>query len=155
MAITINDYLKASQFVLSNILDETERIVLKNEKEITALNIAQIEDSKGSDGLELKNSNTQKFKGVYTLGTNLLNPSKKVGSKYNFLETGDFLGNFQVDILPSLTQIEIFSTGTGSGDKAEFFAGYKNIFGLNKSNQYKLNYEIILPQLMIFIKKYM
>jgi hypothetical protein len=31
-----------------------------------------------------------------------------------------FLNNFELYINPNLTQVEIFSTGTGSADKADF-----------------------------------
>jgi len=61
----------------------------------------------------------------------------------------------QIDLQPSLTKLDIFSTGTGSGDKALFFAGYKNLFGLNQNNTEIVNYQIILPELMNFIKKYL
>lgn len=151
--MTTDEYLKKIKELRSQILDESERIIYANEKEITSLNIQKIEGGQGSDGSVLKNTN-EKYSGTYALGTNLLNPTKKAGSLYTFFETGDFLGNFQVEVLPSLIQIEIFSTGTGSGLKADFFQGYKNIYGLTKEDQYKLNYEIILPELLKFINRY-
>jgi len=151
---TPNEYLKNLKFVRANLLDETERIIYANEKEIISLNITNIESGIGSDNLSLKNTDS-KFTGKYTLGTNLLNPNKKAGSLYTFFQTGEFLGNFQVEVLPSLTQIEIFSTGTGSGLKADFFRGYKNLYGLDKEDQFKLNYEIIYEPLMDFINKYL
>lgn len=146
-------YLKNIKELRSRLLDESERIIYANEKEISNLNIIKIEEGQGSDGTVL-NSNNPKFTGRYKLGTQLLNPSKKVGDLYTFLNTGEFLGNFQVEVLPSLTQIEIFSTGTGSGLKADFFKGYKNLYGLTKEDQQKLNYEIILPKLLDFINTY-
>lgn len=149
-----NEYLKNLSFVRANLLDETERIIYANEKEITSLNIQNIEAGLGSDNLSLKNTDS-KFTGRYTLGTNLLSPNKKAGSLYTFFQTGEFLGNFQVEVLQSLTQIEIFSTGTGSGLKADFFGGYKNLYGLDKEDQNKLNYEIIYEPLMEFLHKYL
>lgn len=151
--MTPYEYLKKIKELRSQILDESERIIYANEKEITALNIQNIEEGQGSDGSVLNNLN-DKFTGRYKLGTQLLNPKKTAGNLYTFFETGDFLGNFQVEVLPSLIQIEIFSTGTGNGLKADFFKGYRNLYGLTKEDQDKLNYEIILPELLNFINRY-
>jgi hypothetical protein len=150
---TTGDYLKNLNNLRNGLLDETERIIYAKENEIIKLNIQKIESGIGSDAKGLINEN-EKYSGRYTLGTNLLSPEKKAGSLYTFFETGSFLGNFQVEVLPSLTQIEIFSTGTGAGDKALFFKGYKNLFGLTPEDQKKLNYEIIYNPLMEFINKY-
>ncbi len=151
---TIDTYLKSAKFVRDSLLDETERIIYAKENEIANLNIGQIEESKGSDGKLLENSDTR-FKGVYTLSTQLLNPKKIAGTPYDFFETGNFLRGFQVDIDSTLTKISITSTGTGGGEKASFFRGYTNLFGLDVQNQSKLNYSIILPELQNFINKYL
>jgi len=151
--VTPDEYMKNLLYVRDNLLDETERIISANEKDIISLNIQKIEDGLGSDGDILKNHN-RKFTGRYTLGTNLLNTAKKAGDLYTFFETGSFLGNFQVEVLSNKVQIEIFSTGTGNGDKALFFKGYKNLYGLTKEDKFKLNYEIIYPELMKFINQY-
>ena len=152
--MTIDVYLKNANFVRDSLLDETERILYAKENEIVNLNIKQIENSTGNDGNILDNSDTR-FKGVYTLATQMLNPRKIAGDPYDFRETGNFLNNFELYINPNLTQIEIFSTGTGANEKADFFRGYKNIFGLDKENQSILNYKIILPELQIFINKHL
>lgn len=152
--ITIRDYIKKCEFVASKILDEQERIILANESQIISLNVDALQSGKGSDGKVLKNSNTI-FKGVYTLATQLSNERKIVGNPYDFLETGAFLGNFQIEMQSNLTKFDIFSTGTGSGDKSVFFAGYTNLYGLNKENTDIVNYQIIYPQLMKFIKRYL
>jgi hypothetical protein len=152
--MTIDVYLKNANFVRDSLQDETERILLLKENEIVNLNIKQIENSTGNDG-KLLESTDSRFKGLYTLSTQLLNPRKTAGDPYDFRETGNFLNNFQLYINPNLTQIEIFSTGTGANEKADFFRGYKNIFGLDKENQSKLNYNIVLPELQKFINKYL
>ena len=152
--MTIDVYLKNANFVRDSLLDETERILYAKENEIVNLNIKQIENSTGNDGNILDNSDTR-FKGVYTLATQMLNPRKIAGDPYDFRETGNFLNNFELYINPNLTQIEIFSTGTGANEKADFFRGYKSIFGLDKENQSILNYKIILPELQIFINKHL
>lgn len=155
MPITINDYIKKCKFVAAEMLNEQERILLANENKIVSLNVDAMQDGVGSDGNVLKNSNEKIFKGVYSLSTQLLNPKKTAGTPYNFLETGAFLSNLQIDLQPNLTKFDIFSTGTGAGEKGLFFAGYKNLFGLNKNNAYIVNYDIVYPELMKFIKKYL
>jgi len=155
MPTTINDYIKKCQFVASELLNEQERIVLANETEIVRLNVDTFQDGYGSDGQLLKHNNDRIFKGVYSLSTQLTNPRKVAGTPYNFLETGAFLSNMQIDLQPNLTKFDIFSTGTGSGDKALFFSGYSNLFGLNQNNEDIVNYEIIYPELMKFIKRYL
>lgn len=154
MSTTINDYIKKCELVNRQILDEQERIVLANENRILSLNVDAFQDGIGSNDNILQNSDSR-FKGVYSLSTQLLEPKKVAGTPYNFLQTGAFLSNLQIDLQPNLTKFDIFSTGTGSGDKALFFKGYNNLFGLNKNNTYIVNYEIIYPPLMVFIKKYL
>ena len=151
---TINDYLKKLRFVRDNILNETENSVERNEQRIINLNVNQIEDFVGVDGKLLTNKNTL-FKGVYTLSTQMINPKKIAGEQYTFFNTGDFMGNFHVQMSSDLTKVEIFNTGTGSGDKRAFFDGYPLLLGLTKENAYKLNYEIIKPDLDQFINKYL
>lgn len=154
MPTTISDYIKKCQFVASEMLNEQERIVLTNEDKIISLNVDAFQDGIGSDDRILQNSNPI-FKGVYSLSTQLLDPKKVAGTPYNFFETGTFLSNMQIDLQPNLVKFDIFSTGTGSGEKALFFKGYNNLFGLNQNNSDIVNYEIILPELMVFIKKYL
>jgi hypothetical protein len=153
MPITANDYLKSLQFVVDKIPNEVEKIVYNNEELITRSNIEQIENHLGSDGLFLKNDNPR-FTGAYSKFTASINPKKTQGTLYTFFETGAFLGNFFVDVLPDKKSFEIDSTGTGSGEKAEFFAGYPHLFGLTKEDQETLNWDVIYPELMEFINKY-
>jgi hypothetical protein len=152
--MTIDVYLKNANLVRNSLQDETERILLSKENEIVNLNIKQIENSTGNDGKLLENNN-KRFTGLYSLATQMLNPRKTAGDPYTFRDTGNFLNNFELYINPNLTQVEILSTGTGSAEKADFFRGYKNIFGLDKQNQSTLNYVIILPELQKFVNKYL
>jgi len=152
---TINDYIKKCELVAREMLNEQERIVLANEDKIVSLNVDAFQDGIGSDGQLLKNSNEKMFKGVYSLSTQLLDPNKVAGTPYNFFQTGNFLSNMQIDLQPNLVKFDIFSTGTGSGDKALFFKGYNNLFGLTNENEKIVNYEIIYPELMKFVKKYL
>ena len=152
--VTVKDYIRKCEFVINNILDEQERIVFANENKIISLNVNAFQDGKGSDDKQLNNTNPL-FDGVYSLSTQLINPSKRAGDLYTFQDTNDFISNLQIEINPNLSKFDIFSTGTGSGDKSIFFSSYTNLFGLDKTNQDIVNYDIILPELMIFIKKYL
>jgi len=150
--ITVRDYINKCKTVASKILDEQERIVLSNETKIISLNVNAFQDGMGSDGKKLKNTNSI-FKGVYTLGTQLINPNKRAGDLYTFQDSNVFINNLQIQFKSNLTKFDIFSTGTGTGDKSIFFAGYTNLFGLDKNNSHIVNYDIIYPELMKFIKQ--
>lgn len=152
--MTILDYLKNAKFVQNTLLDESEKIVLKNEDKIIDLNVDQIQSGKGNDGKDLNNTNDL-FTGFYKLSTQLINPEKTAGSLYTFFDTGNFLGNFNTQISNDLTKVDIFSTGTGAVEKSEFFRGYTNLFGLNPKNERDFNYNILLPELQKYIKKYL
>jgi hypothetical protein len=152
--MTISEYLKNAKFVQQNLLDESEKIVLKNEDKLIDLNVEQIQSGEGNDGKDLNNTDS-KFKGYYTLATQMINPEKTAGSLYTFFDTGNFLGNFNIQLSNDLTKVDIFSTGTGAGQKSEFFRGYTNLFGLNPKNERDFNYNILLPELQKYIKKYL
>ena len=141
------------QGVRNSILDETENIVYRNENKIIQLNTSQIDQHIGFDNKQLENAD-KTFTGLYR-ANNFTEAGgfHQIGQPYNFTDSGDFFRGFYVEVLPNLTQIEIGSTGTGTGDKQMFFRGYYNIFGLTQQNQYILNYEIILPELQRFIKQ--
>jgi hypothetical protein len=150
--MNVLDYINKLQSVRNRLQDETEKIIYKNENKIIQLNTKQIDDFIGFDGKELKNTDS-KYRGIYTLSTQLINPLKVAGNPYNFNDTGNFFSGFYIEVSNDLTKVIIDSTGTGTGQKADFFKGYNNIFGLTNQNQYILNYEIILPELQKFIKE--
>lgn len=150
--MNVLDYINKLKSVRSKLQDETENIIYRNENKIIQLNTKQIDDFIGFDGNMLINSD-KRYKGVYALGTQLINPTKRAGDPYNFNDSGNLFSGFYVEVSNDLTKVTIGSTGTGSGKKAEFFRGYKNFFGLTNQNQYILNYEIILPELNKFIKE--
>jgi len=146
------DLLVKLQEVRNGILDEVENIIYRNENKIIKLNTTQIDNHIGFDGNQLDNSNNL-FGGFYKQNSFTESGGfHQAGELYDFTNTGNFFRGFYIDVMPNLTQIEIGSTGTGSGDKANFFRGYNNIFGFTNQNQYIINYEIILPELQNFIK---
>ena len=145
------DLMVKLQGVRNSILDETENIIYRNENKIIQLNTSQIEQHIGFDGNKLIQPG---YSGRYSENHfTQLGGFHQAGEPYDFTNSGNFFSNFFVEMLPNLTQIEINSTGTGAGNKHEFFRGYNNIFGLTSQNQYKLNYEIILPELQKFIQQ--
>ena len=152
--VTIRDYIDKCDFVINTLLDEQENVIYKNENEIIRLNTSQFESGNGNDDNQLKH-NSPIFKGVYSLSTQLANPKKVAGSLYDFYDTGSFLSGLQIEVDGSLTRFSIFSTGTGAGDKKLFFDNYRNLFGLNTENTRKLNLEILQPELMNYIKRYL
>ena len=139
---------------------EQERIIMNHENDIIRLNTSQFEEGRGSDNKELINSE-KGYSGRYTYYTQIISlfehpvAPKKEGKLYNFAWTGDFLRGLQLKILPSKYQFDILSTGTGSGGKKSFFDGYTNLFGLNKNNTEIVNWELIYPDLMAYINKYL
>jgi hypothetical protein len=147
---TLDDLLRNAKKVQNSLLDEIERIILSNSQQIEALNIDAFQQGIGNDGNSLENKNSA-FNGVYSLTTQLINPEKTAGTLYTFLDSGDFLNNFQLNVSPDLTKVNFFSTGTGSGDKAQFFKDYKNLFGLNQVNADIMRYKIILPKLQNYV----
>jgi len=156
---TIQDKIKACDYVIANMLSEQARIIRRNENKIIALNTGQFENGIGSDDKRLINSD-KRYSGRYTYFTQQValyeNPiaPKVEGSLYNFAWNGDFLRGMYVYIEPNNETIFLDSTGTGSGSKAKFFSGYNNLFGLNKRSEEIVNYDIILPELLQWIKKY-
>lgn len=153
--MTITEYIKNVELVQSRILDETERIIMSNEDEIINLNIIKIEEGQGSDNQLLKHNKPDIFSGKYRPYTESKYPEKITGTLYTFRLTDDFISNFQIELSPDLTKLNIFSTGEGSGLKNSFFSGYTNLYGLDDEDSNKLNYEIIYPELMAFIKTYL
>lgn len=144
---TIQDKIKACDYVIANMLSEQARIIKRNEKKIIRLNVNQFIDGYGSNDKDLFNTQRQ-YSGIYS-------PGYKKQGLYDFYQTGVFIRGLYVYIQPNNTSILIDSTGKGSGEKSLFFAGYTNLFGLDSKSEYILNYEIIYPELLQWIKKYL
>lgn len=143
---TIQEKIKACDYVIANMLSEQARIVKRNEKKIIRLNINQFIDGYGSDDKSLFNARPE-YDGVYA-------PDYKKSGLYDFFETGAFIRNMYIYLEPDNTTLFIDSSGKGSGEKSLFFAGYTNLFGLDSKSEEILNYQIILPELLQWIKKY-
>jgi hypothetical protein len=144
---SIQDKINACDFVINGMLDEQARIVYKNEEKITVLNKMQFIDGFGSDDKELFNRNPI-FTGFYRSG-------ELIGRRYDFFDTGRFINGMQARLFQR-DKLDIFSTGTDTtADKYDFFTGYTNLFGLDTESMRILNYEIIYPELIKWIAKYL
>ena len=145
--MTIKDKIKACDYVINNMLDEQQRIVMRNENKITTLNKMQFIDGFGSDDKELFNRNRM-FSGFYKSGD-------LIGQRYDFFDTGKFINGLRVNF-ETETRFNIFSNGQDTtADKHDFFTGYTNLYGLDTESNRILNQEIIKPELLNWIKKYL
>jgi len=149
------DYIQELQQKLNRLKSEASlRNLIDNgfyqaQPKIVELNIAQIEEHKGFDDKPLVNTikkvnGKPKFPGTYSKFTQEFaegaNTSKSAGKPYDFNWYGDFLGNFELKAVGK--GFATYSTGTGSGDKKEFFEGYNNMFGLNPENTATIESEV-------------
>ncbi|OWP87777.1 hypothetical protein BWK60_01955 [Flavobacterium covae] len=152
----IENYIAKVKELIGEMPSITEQAITKNKAKFIRLNTAQIDQFQGVDGSILKSTNS-KYKGHYSLATALLasnqNPllPKVAGEPYNFVYHGDFINNLQIEISPKKDKFEIFSTGTGSGDKKTFFDSFPSLLGLNNDNSEQAN-NIILEEIQAYIK---
>lgn len=128
----------AKKLAPKKVKDDLLKFLLSIDDVIKNLNIKQLEQGEGADDKPLKNANS-KYSGVYSKTTELIalkeNPiaPKKAGKKYNFLYHGEFIKNFE--LFQNGDKLDIFSTGTGSGNKKAFFDGYSNLYSLNTKSK--------------------
>jgi len=155
----IREYMERAKTVQQSVKGYVDDIALQKEDEITNLNITQMQAGLGSNDSKLRYP-LRGYSGTYknsTVGKSLLEGSilpKSKGALYNFGWTGDFLSNFQIRIT-SENKIEIYSTGTGGGSKSFLLTQTPYMYGLNAEDTKKVNYQIIYPELMKFIKQYL
>ena len=145
---------KAMQTSVKGYVDD---IALMKEDEIINLNIIQMEKGLGTNDSKLNYANG--YDGRYKTSTAkraLLERTvlpKIQGELYNFGWEGNYLANFKVRITKE-NKLEVYSTGTGGGGKSIFLTQTPYMYGLNAEDTRKLNYEIIYPELMKFIKQF-
>lgn len=155
----IREYIEKAKSVQTSVKRYVDDIALMKEDEIINLNITQMQSGLGSNDQEL-NYPFEDFSGKYTPRTvaeSLKRPTvlpKSVGAFYNFGASGDFLANFKVRITKE-NKLEVYSTGVGTGNKNILLTKTQYMYGLNAEDTRKLNYEIIYPELMKFIKTYL
>jgi len=143
MATTVRDYIDKAKKVQSQIGGEIDKIVNSNKDEILDLNREEqmfkkrININGGVFGLYAKD-----YKGMAK------GYPKEKGKPYNLYKTGALYKGF--NLLSKGNENKIIMDNSDS--KKDI---YGNLIGLTKENQEVLNYDIIYPELMKFIKQYL
>ena len=156
--MTVREYIAKAKSVQTSVKGYVDDIALMKEDEIINLNVTQMQSGLGSNDQKLQYP-FEDFSGKYTQRTvaeSLKRPTvlpKSVGAFYNFGASGDFLANFKVRITKE-NKLEVYSTGVGTGNKNILLTKTQYMYGLNAEDTRKLNYEIIYPELMKFIKQF-
>lgn len=157
--MTIREYIAKAKSVQTSVKGYVDDIALMKEDEIINLNVTQMQDGLGTNDQRLKYP-FDDYSGKYTkraVEESLKKPTvlpKSIAEFYNFGWTGNFLANFQVRITGE-NKLEVYSTGTGTGNKNTLLTQTPFMYGLNAEDTRKLNYEVIYPELMKFIKTYL
>jgi hypothetical protein len=156
--MTVREYMNRAKAVQTSVKGYVDDIAMQKEAEIIKLNVTQMQSGYGTNEQRLQYP-FEDYSGKYTKRTvaeSLKRPTvlpKSVGSFYNFGASGDFLSNFKVRITKE-NKLEVYSTGTGTGNKNTLLTRTQYMYGLNVEDTRKLNYEIIYPELMKFIKQF-
>ena len=157
--MTVRDYMNIAKSMQTSVKGYVDDIAMQNEDLIINLNVTKMQSGYGTND-KLLEYPFDDYSGKYTpraVAESLKKPSvlpKVVNAKYNFGWTGTFLANFKVRI-SNENKLEVYSTGTGTGKKNDLLTQTEYMYGLNAEDTRKLNYEIIYPQLMSFLKQYL
>lgn len=154
MATFLDVQKKAKNLTPQKITRDLFLFIKSIEKEIFDLNVKQLENAENANDGDLINKD-KSFSGVYSqlsedLGHEAILP-KKAGELYNFGWSGDFLGNFKMDLFSD--RVEVYSTGEGSGEKQAFFNGYESLYGLNSESIIKIVETRIKPFFITYLQK--
>ena len=146
--MTVKDYLNRAILVQSSILEETAKAVYKNEVEIIKLNT---EDQLFSKGINVDGGILGLYSGNHrpTANSLLRGFPKLMGSRYNFLDSGTLFNDMEIKV--SDNKLTIYNTDTGNKLLKLYSMTDAEFIGLTEDNKYKLNYEIIQPELFNFI----
>ena len=157
--MTVRDYINIAKSMQTSVKGYVDDIAMQNEDLIINLNVTKMQSGYGTND-KLLEYPFDDYSGRYTpraVAESLKKPTvlpKVVNARYNFGWTGNFLANFKVRI-SNENKLEVYSTGTGSGNKNTLLTQTEYMYGLNAEDTRKLNYEIIYPQLMKFLKQYL
>ncbi|QQV90490.1 structural protein [Polaribacter phage Danklef_1] len=150
MATLVSQLARAQKLTPNKLEKDIFNFIKSIENKFFDANIKRLERGEDAKGGLLTNKD-RRFSGLYTQTTEdisrLENPlaPKRAGDPYNFLYTGDFVRGFQM--FQKTGRVEIFSTGTGSGDKAAFFSGYDGLHDTSDEDLKRIIKEDILPHL--------
>lgn len=147
MAGTVSDYMERLIRVQSQIGNEVDDIINSKEEEILNLNR---EDQLFDKGIDVNGSLLGKYRN--TLSGSTRGYPKSAGDPFNFYDTGSLFSGFSLLSEGNANKVVI----NNSDSKVSLLTNkYGDFIGLTEENKNKLNYEIIYPELMLFIKKYL
>lgn len=141
---TVKDFLERLKRV--NVKSITVAIINENQKQITELNIDTL-----AKGRNYENELVGVYKPLTELIASESSPKpllpKIAGEPYNFVWSGDLVGNIKAE--SKADKILFDSTGKGTGDKLEFVEKNK-LIGLTIDKEQVLNNDILRPN---YVKK--
>lgn len=144
---TIREMLNRVNEAKFGLEHEMERIVQLLSEEILDLNrrdqLFQGEDTEGNIIGYYSEATENVWGGRYA------NPPKIAGEPYNFQDTGDLFQGFALQFRNGL--LVIYSTDSKVPLLEEKYGN--RLFGLTIENQEKLNYEILKPHLIAFVRR--
>ena len=147
MATTVRDYIEKAKRVQSQIGGEIDDIARTYEDKILDLNR---EDQIFKKGIDIDGQLLGKYRN--NLRGNTRGYPKEAGDPFNFFDTGALFSGFNLLSEGNKNKITIENTDS----KAKLLATkYGEFVGLTEENKRKLNYDIIYPELMKFIKTYL
>lgn len=147
MSRTVKDYIDFMTDVIRNLPSQTEGIIRRNEEWILDLNR---EEQLYNLGLDSEGLQLQDYKPFTVEIKNLLGqPTDRTTLFYS----GEFYKSFILNFDKNTLTLSIQATNEKT---PKLFVKYgKNILGLTKENQDVLNYEILKPELINYIKQYL
>lgn len=148
--MTVSEYLERAKIVQNNIEAETSKIIYANEVEIINLNTENQLFDKGVNifGTPLGSYSSNNYP---KQGSLLRGYPKNRGDRYNFLDSGTLFSDMQLRVEGN--KLIIFNNDTQNKITNLLSLTGAEFIGLTTENQQVLNYEIIYPELMDFIKK--
>jgi hypothetical protein len=147
MAGTVSDYMERLIRVQSQLGNEVDDIIISKEEQILNLNR---EDQLFNKGIDINGSLLGKYRN--TLNGSGRGYPKTAGDPFNFYDTGSLFGNFSLLSEGNANKVVI----NNSDSKVNLLTTkYGDFIGLTEENKHRLNYEIIYPELMAFIKQYL
>ena len=144
---TIFDYMQFVKNVRDNIPQQTEGIINRNKDKIIALNTKDQLYNKGEDSLGL----SLKPYSFFTVEIKQLIGQPYDRTTLNY--SGAFYNGFYLTYDKSTFKLNFASNDSKSNELVGKYG--ENIFGLTLENQKTLNNEIILPELLEYIRRYL
>lgn len=148
---TTAQYLQKLSYLKNNLVSETSKIVYANEVEIIKLNT---EDQLHDKGVNIFGGALGNYMHNYKPKRNSLLSGypKTIGKRYNFLDSGQLYNDMELRV--EGTKLIIFNTDTGNKLGRLLDLTGVPFIGLTKENEQVLNYDIIYPELLNFINRY-